>query len=129
MAINLLKIKKDYRMVVVLLIAILCFCGLFKTLKTNNVNQVFDSNFFAPQTTADFFNDNTFPTSSICGLTDQLLSFTNTIELPTQFVILFSILLISIIALNNSLLGYLPRQQKTRSPPQKIHLIKCSFLE
>lgn len=129
MAINLLKIKKDYRMVVVLLIAILCFCGLFKTLKTNNVNQIFDSNFFTAQTSADYFNDNTFPTSSICGLTDQLLSSTHTLELPTQFVILFSILLITIVALKKSLLGYLPRQQTTHSPPQKIHLIKCSFLE
>ncbi len=107
------------------MVLLMCLCGLFK----NSPQAQFKpfSIIFSPQT-VDTFSQATFPGTGICTLGEQLLSFASGLEKEHNYTLL-CIIFLSLLLFNKPTVQlYFPRIPLYK-PRQKIHLMKCLFLE
>ncbi len=108
-----------------MLVLLMCLCGLFKNAAQPQLKPF--TIISAPQA-ANTFNNTASPAVGICTLGEQLLSFSSGLEKEPSFIFL-CIIFLSLLLFNKTAdLFYFPKTPLYK-PRQKIHLMKCLFLE
>ncbi len=125
MHISALKHKKHYYTLLTALVLLMCLCGLFKNAAQPQFKPF--SVISSPQT-SDTFNNTASPAVGICTLGEQLLSFASGLEKEPSFIFL-CIIFLNLLLFNKAADSFYSPEIPLYKPRQKIHLMKCLFLE